>query len=195
MKKIAQIFTVLLTTGFGLFAQNVEKEPIPLNIGLYGPYVIQPGIKVGPAFGLKKWSLERGSRTKPASLFVSPQIGVFVRPKNHISYVINGDLGYKMKSGKSNFYMAASAGLGYLMTDQLLSTTIDLGSGDVVGKDRELRNYFLPTINFELGKEAQKKIGWFTKFSYSRKISSKVEDSAFFAVELGLKTMIKRNGK
>ena len=190
MRNSFLVFVVLLCS-LSLVAQQ-ESEVIPVSVGVYCPYVFQPGIKIGTAVNLKKWEVEKGDRIKSRSLFTSPQIGLFVRPQNHNSYVLNLDLGYKIKSNKRRIYIAPSLGLAYLMADQILSTTVDLSNGNIVEKDREIRNYFLPTINFELGNEKNKKIGWYTKLSYGRKISSQIEDSGFFALELGLKFFIRK---
>ncbi len=78
-------------------------------------------------------------------------------------------------------------GLGYLTEFQKLSSTFDLGSGEVTDTNRERRGYFLPTINYEFGQEPNSKMGWYSKFSYGRKISVKKENSAAFIIELGLR--------
>lgn len=192
MRNSILIFIVIvLLSNLSLVAQQQNKV-IPLSIGLYNPYFIQPGIKIGTAFNLKKWEIDTSDKIKSGSLFASPQMGIFTRLQNHVSYMLNLDLGYNAINNKRRFYIAPSLGLGYLITDQVLSTTIDLSNGNIVGKDREIRNYFLPTINFEFGKGMNKKIGWFAKLSYGRKISFKIEDSAFFAFELGLKFFIRK---
>ena len=186
MKKTIFIFLVLISSN--LLAQQKESS-IPINIGLYGAYFTQPGIKVGTEIPLKKWS-----NKKEITLFVSPQIGGFVRLRNHTSFIVNGDIGYKIKRNKRNFYIAPSIGLGYLLSSQILSQTVDLSNGDIIDKDREVRNYFLPTVNLEFGRE-KSKIGWYSKLSYGRKVSSKIEDSGFFALEIGIKFTIKRKHK
>lgn len=177
------IFSILCIP---LFSQN-EKVDLPISVGLYGAYIIQPGLKIGTTFTFKEWNKEKNYIIKQSSLFVSPQMGVFMRPKNHISYVINADVGYKMNRTIKRFYVAPSLGLGYLLENRTLSTTIDLGSGDIIGKDKELIHYFLPTINFEFGQEGKNKVGWYSKLSYGRKISQQLEDSGFFALEIGIK--------
>lgn len=191
MKNNLLIFIFLLTN-LSLLAQQEDKIT-PISIGFYGPYIIQPGIKIGTAFDLKEWKIEKEQNLKSRKLFVSPQIAAFIRPKNHTSFILNVDVGYIIKKSQSNFYIAPSVGLGYLMTSQILSNTIDLSNGEINEKDRELRNYFLPTLNFELGKQATEKMGWFTKLSYGRKVSSKIENAAFFALELGVKFHLRKN--
>lgn len=193
MKNIL-LFLICLFIHIHLSAQQ-KNETIPLHIGYYGAYGIQPGIKVGSVFNLKAWEIEKGDKTKSRHLFISPQIGVFTRPRNHTSLILNTDLGYRITSGTRNFYLSPSLGFGYLMSNQVLSQTIDLGSGETIGKDKEIRNYFLPTANIEFGGQPKNTIGWYSKFSYGRKISSAIEDSTFFALELGIILAIKQKEK
>ncbi|MCP4439324.1 MAG: hypothetical protein GY810_10330 [Aureispira sp.] len=183
MKKVA-LFVILLITTFKLFAQQKDKL---ISIGYYAPYAIQSGVKIGSFFNIKEWVKEKDVKLKFSSLFISPQIGVFFRPRNHTSFVLNADMGYKITNSKQNFYISPSLGFGYLIANQVLSNTITLNSGDVAKRDRELRHYFLPTINFGFGNYANKKIGWYTKLSFGRKMSPTIEDATFFAFELGLK--------
>ena len=173
-----------------MFAQQKDKA-IPINIGLQGAYFTQPGIKIGTVLNVKKWSIEKNGKTSFRTLYINPQIGIFVRQENHTSIVLNGDVGYRLRNSKRNIYIAPSVGFGYLFSNQLLSQKVDLGSGDIIGKDKQIRTCFLPTLNFEFGNEAYKKIGWYAKLSYGRKVSFNNESSAFFALELGLIFTIK----
>ncbi len=192
MKLNLLIFFVLLQ----IFALAQHKDQgIPLNTGLYGAYGIQPGIKLGTEFGLRETMIESEDKTKYKNIFLSPQIGVFVRPENHTSFLVNADIVYKMKSDHRKLYIAPSIGVGYLMARQILDVTVDLSNGEISNKNRELRHYFLPVANFEFGKEPKNKMGWYSKFSYGRKISSTPENSGFFAIELGLKFRIKKKGE
>lgn len=169
-----------------------KKQPIPIHIGLYAPYAFHPGIKIGTVFSLEDWQIEDGAITKSRSYYVSPQVGVFSRISNHTSYLLTTDLGYRRSSNDSKLYLATSIGLGFLMENQTLGSTVDLSNGTVTNKDKELRSYFLPTLNIEFGKESIRKLGWHSKFSYGRKISTPREDSGFFALELGLRLLIRQ---
>ncbi len=185
------ILLILMLTSLNLLAQE-EKESVPFFAGFYGAYAIQPGVKLGTIFNIRKWQKDEGVDLKSRSVFVSPQVGVFVRPKNHTSFVLNVDMGYNIGGAKSQTYLAPAIGLGYLASNQRLSATVDLSSGGVSDTSNELRHYFLPTVSFEFGKAAKDKIGWYSKFSFGRKVSSRLENSAFFAIELGMKFMVNR---
>ncbi|MGK0390330.1 MAG: hypothetical protein ACI94Y_003082 [Maribacter sp.] len=88
---------MILLANLSSFTQQKDKA-IPISMGLYGAYVIQPGIKIGTAFNLKNWAIEKDDKTKSRSLFISPQIGIFIRPKNNTSFVLNVDIAYKALS-------------------------------------------------------------------------------------------------
>ena len=181
-----KLFFSLLALLFHLsiYAQN-DNPRHPLKASFYGPYFTQPGIKIGTELQIiENNQSENGQRIH--EVFIGPQIGMFVRPGNHTSYVLNADVGYRFQKEDSNNYKAASVGFAYLLSNQILSKSVDLSNGEIVGTNKELRHYFLPTINIEIGRMPDTKQGWFGKLSYGRKISKKIEDSGFFALELGL---------
>jgi len=186
---ILALLLVLFISDY-LIAQT-NKRHVPISIGIYAPYGTQPGGNIGTHIDLKEWETEKISKEKTyinsKKLFFSPQLGIFVRPKNHTSYILNVDIGYRMKRSNRRIYIAPSLGLGYILENRILGKTIDLSNGNNIDKDKELRHLLLPTLNFEISKEPKKQVGWFLKLSYGRKISSQIEDSAFTSLELGIK--------
>ena len=169
-------------------AQLVAQEQSwPLKVGLYAPFAIHPGIKIGTDLGVKSWQTEDGSEIRSESLYASPEFSVFRRFGIHTNYLINADVGYQRKSNQRKLYASTALGLGFLMRDQIVGTTIDLSSGNTLAKEKEWRRYFLPTLNFEFGKNTARKMGWYSKVSYGRLISSEREDSGFFALEFGMR--------
>lgn len=190
--KNSLLIFVMVLGALTLNAQEKDKV-FPISIGYFGAYVIEAGIKVGTAARLKSWELKKGGNIRSRSLWIRPQIGIFTRPTNHTSFVLNTDIAYKSMKSQHRYYVASAMGLGYLMANQILSTTIDLNSGDVIGKEREVRHYFLPTITFDWGKEPNKSVGWYTRISYGRKISANIEDSAFLGLELGITYLLRKS--
>ena len=186
----ALIIILLSIIGFSLLAQSEEKG-IPITLAIYAPYGIQFGGKVGTTINFKVWEAAKTNKKSccpyARTFFVSPQIGFFVRPNNHNSLLLNSEAGFKNIKHKRRFYTAYTIGLGYLNTFQILSSTIDLSTGEIVARKRERRAYFLPGINFECGQDAKRNVAWYSKFAFGRKISNNIEDSSFFALELGLK--------
>lgn len=187
--KSTLVISLLCWAAFTSLAQD-SGHSFPLQIGYYGPYGIQPGIKAGTWFdlSLKEIKKERksGTITKAANFFISPQAAIFGRYNNHISFLINVDGGYRITNVNKRTYHSISVGSGYLTAFQVKGKSIDLSTGGIEQTTRERRGYFLPVINYSLGKQADQKPGWYTRFSYGRKISSKLEDAGFFAIEAGI---------
>ncbi|MCI4669210.1 MAG: hypothetical protein MRZ79_13830 [Bacteroidia bacterium] len=183
MKKLL-LFIAMFAT-LHSFSQE-SQTAVPLFAGYYGPYLIQPGLKVGTKLELG----ERTNQEEAKPLYLSPQIGVFTRSGNHTSLVANADLGYVFKKKHGSVYAAPSLGVGYILAQQLLDQSLDLNNGEKPNSNREWRSFFLPTLNLEFGKEPGEKTGWYSKVSYGRKISSLVENSDFFAFEVGMKFLI-----
>ncbi|MFT5681769.1 MAG: hypothetical protein ACI8RZ_002681 [Myxococcota bacterium] len=144
----------------------------PLTIGFYAPYGVQPGLKLGTEVAL------------PGGLFMAPQIAAFTRLDNHNSAMLNLDVGYRHQ-GKGARYSAFSVGVAYLLSAQIVTESIDLSTGEYT-TTRELRHYAVPTLNYELGWSLPA-VDPYLKLSIGRKISPQVEDSMFFAVEIGLR--------
>jgi len=168
-----------------------EKQRIPIYAGLYAPYATQPGLKLGASFSLRSMTMMTGNGEQNRHLYLSPQFAVFHRFNNHTSYQLSTDLGIYNSRRRQKLYIAYSLGIGYLMENQTLGTTIDLGTGNVASKDKDLRTYFLPTLNIELGKLNSKKIAWYSRIAYGRKVSRR-EDSGFFALEFGIRMHLRK---
>jgi len=144
------------------------------TLGYYTPYGVQPGVRLA----------SRHRRGDGGRLFISPSASIFTRPWNHLSGMLNADIGlWRDRDGRLT-HTAWSIGSGYLAAAQVTSESIDLASGEATA-ERELRHYYLPTVNYELGWGQRSRQSWFGKLSYGRKVSPSVEDSDFFAVELG----------
>ncbi len=167
-----------------------KTKSIPLFVGYYGQYAIQPGGKIGTTISIKEWDKSADEKKRLHQLFVSPQIGVFGRFNNHVSAVINADIGYRFIT-KKDLYFSPSVGLGYMVSFQKTSMSVDLGTGKMSNTKREARHYFLPTGNLEVGHEAiTKKLGWYLKLTYGGKLFSSVENSGLLAAELGIRIRI-----
>ncbi len=177
------IFTVMILFCFNLCAQEIKDNLF--TVAYFAPYSTQYGGKLGYSYTLEKWEKVESSKIK--SFYIHPQIGVFARRSNHTSIIFNTDFGYKSRKVERKFYLATSISLGYLAQSQITSSSVNLGTGEIQNRQRQWRGYFLPTINYEFGKEVKRHLGWYFKFSLGRKISSKLENSAFFGAELGLK--------
>ena len=192
MKKTTLIYALLFTSSL-VFSQN-KSEGLPISVGYFGNFLIQPGAKIGAQFSLNKWETEhegkKGNYTKEKRIFVSPQVAFFSRPGNNMNLLVNADIGYQRKKMNQGSYSAVSLGLGYLLESQVVSIVYNLSDGSIKEKIREPRNYFLPTINYEFGHAIDFKTNWYMKFSLGSKLSPNRERSGVFFIELGMRHFI-----
>jgi hypothetical protein len=181
--QITVLFLVLVSTG--LLAQTTQ-----VSVGYYAPFAIEPGAKAGVHLYLKDWATEKTKKDvellKHNYLFINPQVGFFSRPRNHSSLLINGDVGVKRQKDGKKTYSAFSVGLGYLAKFSITSFTVNF-SGEIIKKERERQDFFLPTINYEFGGSINQTIGWYTKCSYGIKLSSTIEKQPALFTEFGMK--------
>lgn len=177
---------------FQSFSQ--EKE-IPISLAYFGNFAIQPGVKVGTELDFKYW--EKESSPKIQKLFISPQFAVFTRVRKNTNYFFNVNIGYKRQNKERKLYQSFSLGLGYLLQNELLSFSVNLGSGDITDKNKELRHYFLPTINYELGGYIGQKrnFGWYSQYSLGSKIAPSRESSVVVFLEVGGKLFLRKSQK
>lgn len=192
MKRLVILFFAFLSTN--AWAQT-SRSPTPLSLGFYAPFATQPGVKLGIQYpwlqtsGLFK-KLNGSSTQRIRNTFINPEIAYFTRINSNDNLLINADIGYKVLRTRKNYYSEYSIGLGYLVSWETLSVSVNLGSGDISDRDIERRSFFLPTINYTIGKHVDRGIGWFSKASFGREISSR-EDAGFFALEIGITYNIK----
>lgn len=175
---------------------SAQENGVPITIAYSGHYGIQPGVRLGTELTRKQWDVSKErkgeSLTIRKSFYLRPQIGFYARPNVHNNFLVNVEFGYKKQKSHKKNYSSFSLGLGFLRRYQILSPTVDLGSGEVTNKDREAHNYLIPTVNYELGRTINTKIGWFNKFTLGTMISTEKESSLAFFHELGLKYYLNR---
>ena len=190
MKKII-LFFLLLSVVSQIHAQN-QPEGIPISIGYFGHYFIQPGLKIGTAFSLKSWEAKRNDNRIKAFV-ISPQIGGFTRPGNHTGILVSAELGYNRQNEKGNSFSTLSIGLGFLTQYDIVSLTVNLGNGDSIEKSRKRQGYFIPTINYEFGRAIHQKMDWYAKFSYGARLSAAQEGAGVIFTELGIRFKLQKS--
>ena len=158
----------------------------PLTIAIYGPYLSQPGLKLGTYLELLPWTVERRRGARWRSLFLGPQLGLFTRPGNHVSALLNAELGYRsLLPARAGLFTATSIAVGHLIEFEIVSYSVDLGSGAQRPR-REARSYALPTLNFAVGQEFRPRLGWYAKASIGRSFAALHDGALFYAIEIGL---------
>lgn len=192
MKNIIVVLALIISSNF-LFAQS-ETKSLPLSIGYFSNYGFQPGVKIGTQFHLKNWESEhegkKGNFTKSKSYFINPQIGFYSWIGNDINFLLNTEIGYQRIKSSKNTFSAISIGLGYLAESEVIAITYNLSDGSIKEKNRELRNHFLTTINYEFGKAINSKLAWYGKPSLGWKLSN--NSSMVVLIEAGLKFNFKK---
>lgn len=183
MKKTI-LFLFILGMSTHLFGQIKVQD---LSISYYTPFFVEFGGKVSTSIHLKNWeSTNTKNIVRNKTLYLSPQIAYFVKPKNHDNYLLNFELGYRSQKVDHKWYGAATFGLGYLLTSHIVSGSVNLGTGEMT-KERENISSLLPTLSYEFGKAPTEKMGYYFKFFVGRKMAFGAEDSGFYGAELGVK--------
>lgn len=186
MKKLF-LFSFSLLLSSGLFSQS-QLFNNNVSLGYLAHMGIQPGIKIGSDFTLKSFNSEGGYK----GLFLSPQLAYFVNPEINNNFLLNVEFGYKTQKPGKTFYSAFSIGSGYKLQSYIKSVNVDLGSGDL-SQNRELRHYFVPTINYEFGMAFRKSTGWYSKLTYGHEYLGAEGTSMIISIELGLKVYFSKN--
>ncbi len=190
--KMKKLSLILLLVGIGLSAkaQSDFLENKPINVGYFGHYYLHPGIKIGTQYDWKSWEKRKEKKKKTVvknkSLFISPQIGFYVHPKNHSGLLVNADFGYQRVKQKHGFYQAYSIGLGYLTQFNAGTTYVNEG-GTITAKKWASRGYIMPSLNMEFGQQINDKMGWYAKGTLASKLFYNTGVSAETFLELGMK--------
>ncbi len=187
MKKLRITLLLVLISSWAM-GQTAPKK-IPISVAYMGHFLYQPGLKIGTHFSLKDWEVEKdrkkGSFTQTKTLYLSPQIGLYTRPENHTSLLLNADLGIrKDREGRKSF-TTFGVGLGYLSQATLLSFIVNLSDGSTQEKIRDRRGYFMPTVHYAYGKKISPSLEWYSKISVGGKLSANYAGAIVTFVELG----------
>ena len=156
----------------------------PISIAYFSQFGFQPGAKIATEFKLKELSPSTQA-TKHRHLFISPQIGFFVRPQNNTNLLFNADVGIKQqKEGRSSF-SAFSLGLGYLHQLQISTVAIQLGDGGQ-SASRSNISYFLPTLNYAFGNQLSSNVDWYSKIGLGQRFGGNISSTTTILLEIGL---------
>lgn len=169
-------------------AQNKERL---LQIGYLAPYISNLGCTIGLSNELKNWS--NNSDSEQGNLHqiqISPQLSYFSQLNVAHNFFLNPEIGYKWSRFNKQFYLSTSVGTGYLLQLRRIDGVLDLATGKINYRSEAI-NYFLPNLNFELGFNPRKNIGFYFKTTYGRKMGFKQANSAYLALSTGILVKIK----
>ncbi|GAB5521361.1 MAG: hypothetical protein RhofKO_36120 [Rhodothermales bacterium] len=160
---------------------QAQPKHRPISVGYVGHYLIQPGAKVGTQF-----ELGSASNAVQPCWVVSPQLGLYTRPGNETTVLVNAEVGYRRSKRDRPFYRGAGLGLGYLAKSEVLGRTVRLGDGGTAGTERELWHFVLPTLTYEWGWRVSPQRAWYIKHTLGRTLSPVRDGQMVMFVELGL---------
>ena len=186
------IIIILLTIGMStqLSAQNF----LPISIGYYTPYGVNPGLKIGTYFEWKEWGNTEDNNRK--TLSINPKIGYW----NAISYsnnvhrtmLIDGSLEYKSYTRNQRFYGLAAVTLGYHLSFERVANSVNIGMGQQTPTIETL-HYFVPTLNLGFGQRINDKLEYYFKIDGGQRLNTSTDNDLFVAAELGLVIHFKKN--
>ena len=177
----------------GAYCQSNEQG-LPISIGYFGHYAIQPGVKVGTEITLKTWEKEltKKNKTRLKRLSINPQLAWFTRVNRDANYLLNAEAMYKIGRTDRGFYIAFTAGLGYLLQSKVESFSINLATGEKTNKQRASSHFLMPSLGFEFGGNLNSKLGWYNKYTWGQRFFSSNGNGSTMSIfaELGVKLYI-----
>ena len=186
MKKLLIIGALLGISS--LSTAQLSSKPKEVTLGYKGHSAIFPGGDIGLRVHANSWTKERakGEATviRNRSFFIHPQVAFYGRRKKYNSIFFNTELGIRGQKEGRKVYTAYSVGLGYVGRFEVMSLVVDF-SGEITQMNRERRDYFMPNLNFELGRNFGNRISFFSKVSYGLKLSGSHARSGNLYLGLG----------
>lgn len=187
MKQLT-IVILIIAISSQLSAQNTS---LPISVGYYAPYGINPGVKIGTSFQWKEWGGEANNKRK--TLSISPQIGYWNYSSYgntiHNAFNLEGHLDYK-KYFTQKVYGLAAAGLSYQMELHRAGLAVDLGTGQITSSTKIIHN-LVPMATFGLGRDNDQ-LGYYLKGFIGQRFASTDGQNLFVGGELGLTFYLKR---
>ncbi len=184
------LFVFNCLVSFSVVAQRTDFE---WQVGYFAPYLSNMGSIVGCAFDLKEFGVDsKEQRKSKQRLHLLTQLGYFTQTNVSQNILLNPELVYRWNKLDKRFFLTSSVGAGYLLSFQKQDGSLNLGTGETDYR-YEARNYFLSTLNIDLGVDPKKLLGFYFKTSYGRKLSTLNANAGFFAISMGL--ILKFNSK
>ena len=181
----------LTCCGANVYSQNDGR--LPITIGYFGHYAIQPGVKVGTEIRLKTWTKERMRKNRDIVRMkyfsINPQLAWFTRLNQHANYLLNVEAMYHTQGKGKKIYTAFTVGLGYWIQSKVESFSINLATGEKTNKQRASSHFLIPSLGFEWGGRINGQINWYNKYTWGQRFfSTKGNGSAMsLFLELGVK--------
>ncbi|MEL6180235.1 MAG: hypothetical protein AAFS10_14840 [Myxococcota bacterium] len=186
-------FSVLLALPSVARADGLDG--VPVRLGAFAPYAIQPGGRLAAfyAFHLDPPDATLDTDVLRTNLFVGPEVAVFTRPQVHTSVLAGVLFGYRLLTQPRDRFHEFALGAAYLAEFQIVSLDVELATGDLT-KNRELRNYLVPTVHYTFGRELSGVWGWYLDVAVGRMMSREVPSALYFNAGAGVQVRLGGGG-
>jgi hypothetical protein len=164
-------------------AQSAHSE---WQLGYYAPFISNRGVAVGYAFEVVNRKSEQNSEAKRQNqIQFLAQGSYFTQLEVSHNYLVNLEWVYKWNVTQKRFFLSTSVGTAYLLSLQRQEGILNLSTGDIDYR-YQAKNYFLPNVNFGLGIDPKKHVGFYLKATYGRTWSSQNAQATFLSLSTGM---------
>lgn len=192
-----QVFKIILVislclTGIASTAQQ-NTSTSSLDIGYFGQFLIQPGIRIGKSIPLQSRQKfqELGIRqyNQARILFLQPSLGYYQQFRTHRTLIFSVDVGYtfQKKRPKGHAFHSLALGLGYQLSGDLISYSVSLSDGSITDKDWENRQALLPIFSYTHGFPLQQQLSAYYRLILGQAFEFSDRSTASLFAELGLR--------
>ncbi|MBX2873324.1 MAG: hypothetical protein KTR30_14530 [Saprospiraceae bacterium] len=187
-----QSTSFLLVLLFSLAMLPTIAQPSPptksLEVGYFGHYLIQPGLRIGTSIDLRTWT-SAGQLSKARSLFIQPQLGYFLQPNSHQTYLGSLGLGYAIQKPKKRgwSYHAVSLGIGYQYRSTQEAFAVSLGDGSRSGKKWSNTSGWVPTMSYTQGIPIHPQLGGYYRLMFGQVFEKSGRNLIALFTEIGLR--------
>lgn len=184
---------IILTLAMVQFAFQVNAQKLRMSqvsTSYLAPLAVDQGANVGVGFVFHEWNTTKEGKkglekTHHHTLYLQPQLGYITKWRFYSGYLANLEAGWRFGKKGRSVYGGFGVGLGYLNKQEVLTLrTHTNGSTEVV--ERQARNFFFPSVNYQLGMRLYRNLHLFSKVHYGYQISSTYASQSLVMPELGL---------
>lgn len=164
-----------------------------LDIGYFGQFLIQPGIRIGKSIPLQNRQKirELGIRDydQRRILFLQPNLGYYQQFRTHRTLIFSVDVGYTFQKKKPKGYAfhSLALGLGYQLSADLASYSVSLSDGSITDKNWVNRHAWLPTFSYTHGFPLQPQLSAYYRLILGQAFETSDRTAASLFAELGLR--------
>ncbi len=189
--KIILVISLSLTGLAGTAQQNTSTSS--LDMGYFGQFLIQPGIRIGkniPLHSRQKFR-ELGIRQyhQARILFLQPSLGYYQQFRTHRTLIFSVDVGYtfQKKKPKGHAFHSFALGLGYQLSADLVSYSVSLSDGSITDRDWVNRQALLPMLSYTHGFPLQQQLSAYYRLILGQAFEISDRSTASLFAELGLR--------